>query len=86
MDWFLCDNGLRHERVKLMASSQDKIFEETLVGFSYDRKKDIIKGAKNPTSTPVIQNIHPNKFLETTNYNYSEENLLFRIRIHTFCR
>ena len=69
-----------------MASSQDKIFQENLVRFSYDREKEIIKGAKNPKSTPVIQNIHPNKFLETTNLNYSEENLLFRIRIHTFCR
>ena len=69
-----------------MASSQDKIFQENLVRFSYDREKEIIKGAKNPKSTPVIQNIHPNKFLETTNLNYSQENLLFRIRIHTFCR
>ena len=69
-----------------MASSQDKIFQENLVRFSYDREKEIIKGAKNPKSTPVIQNVHPNKFLETTNLNYSEENLLFRIRIHTFCR
>lgn len=69
-----------------MASSQDKIFQENLVRFSYDREKEIIKGAKNPKSTPVIQNIHPNKFLETTNLSYSEENLLLRIRIHTFCR
>ena len=69
-----------------MATSQDNMFQESLVKFSYDREKEIIKGAKNPKSSPVVKNIHPNKFFETTNFNYSEENLLVRIRIHTFCR
>ena len=56
-----------------MATSQDNMFQESLVKFSYDREKEIIKGAKNPKSSPVVKNIHPNKFFETTNFNYSEK-------------
>ena len=62
--------------LKLMATSQDNMFQESLVKFSYDREKEIIKGAKNPKSSPVVKNIHPNKFFETTNFNYSEKKTL----------